>query len=260
MVAVAIHQIAVNLYKLDLDLGNHKDFVNWVAPPNDRVFYNIYPTGKLPTLFIHEQYQDFEQYPNGAADIVGYWCEAQIFGGVVLFDRRKPCDREAHEDPDAVFFHSNHKDITYRIWQLLDTQKKKLLDFLLSDLDIDRNRNDGLLCPLPIHPDQKNLIRIDPEEPISEKGVYRDLWERKPLGDDEADPRSHCCSYNSLDFTSREDYHRSRQRCWDRRVAIDERWEAKIEAEMEEEERAAAAAAEQQEEAEDELAKTLKRE
>lgn len=291
MVAVAIHQIAVYLYELDLDLGGHKDLVTWVAPANDTVFYQFCPSGKLPSLFIHKQYRDLEQYPNGAANIVGYWAEAQILGGVVLFDRRKPRDREPYEDvclffisflssiplfffyvkclpttryvltqkaqPDSIFFHSNHKDVTYRIWQLLDTQKKELLDFLLSELDIEANRNNGVLCPLPIYPDQKNLTRIDPEEPIYKTGIYRDLWERKPLGDDDGDPRSHCASYNRVDYTSMTDFERSKERCWARRVAIDERLEAKIDAEIEQEERAAAC---EQEEAEDELAKTLNKE
>lgn len=58
----------------------------------------VYPIGQLPTLFLHRNYQDFKQYPNEVADIVGYWAEAQIFGGVVLFDRRKPSDREPYED------------------------------------------------------------------------------------------------------------------------------------------------------------------
>lgn len=98
MVAIAIHQIAVDLYKLDLDLGNHKDLVTWAAPTSLQGFYSIYPSGQLPTLFMHNNYVDFEQYPNGVADIVGYWAEAQIFGGVVLFDRRKPSDREPYED------------------------------------------------------------------------------------------------------------------------------------------------------------------
>lgn len=145
--------------------------------------------------------------------------------------------------PNAVFFHSNHKDVTYRIWQLLDTQKKELLDFLLSeppDREGKKNHN-GVRCPLPIYPDQKNLTRIDPEEPIRETGIYRDLWERKPLSDEDGDPRSHCASYNSLDYTSMADFERSKERCWARRVAIDERLEAKIEAEIEQEERAAAA-------------------
>lgn len=164
----------------------------------------------------------------------------------------------AQAQPDAVFFHSNHKDVTYRIWQLLDTQKKELLDFLLSEPDTEGNRNNGVPCPLPIYPDQKNLTRIDPEEPISETGIYRDIWERKPLGDDDGDPRAHTAAYNSLDYTSKTDFERSKQRCWARRVAIDERMEAKIDAEIEEEERAAAA--EQQGGVEDELAKTLRKE
>ncbi|KUI72066.1 hypothetical protein VM1G_07607 [Cytospora mali] len=258
MVAVAIHQTAVYLYELGLDLGGHKDLVTWVAPANDTAFYQFYPDGKLPSLFIYKQYRDLEQYPNGAADIVGYWAEAQIFGGVVLFDRRKPRDCEPYEEPDAVFFHSNHKGVTYRIWQLLDTQKNELLDFLLPEIGIEGNRDNSVRCPLPIYPDQKNLTRIDPEEPIYETGIYRDLWERKPLGDDDGDPRSHCASYNSLDYTGMVDFERSKERCWARRVAIDERLEAEVDTEIEQEERAAAS--DQQGEADDELVKTLKKE
>jgi hypothetical protein len=29
----------------------------------------------------------FDQYPNGFAVVAGYWAEAKIFGGVVVFDR-----------------------------------------------------------------------------------------------------------------------------------------------------------------------------
>lgn len=161
---------------------------------------------------------------------------------------------------DAVFLHSNRKNVTYRIWQLLDTQKKALLDFLLSEQEeIEEIGKDGVVCPLPLYPDQKNLTRIDPEEPISETGIYRDLWEREPLGDEDGDPRSHCASYNGLDYTSMADFERSKERCWARRLAIDERLEAEIEAEIEEEERAAASE-QQQVEAEGEVARTLKRE
>lgn len=98
MVAVAIHEIAVKLYKLNLDLGRHTDLTTWAAPTSLQNFYQVYPTGQLPTLFMHRNYRDFEQYSNGVADIVGYWAEAQIFGGVVLFDRRRPSDREPYED------------------------------------------------------------------------------------------------------------------------------------------------------------------
>lgn len=76
--AVSIHQIAGYLYKLDL--SRHKDDATLRIPPEHR----------LPTFLYHRQYQDFDQYPDGVADAVGYWAEAEILGGVVLFDRRKP--------------------------------------------------------------------------------------------------------------------------------------------------------------------------
>jgi hypothetical protein len=40
-----------------------------------------------PTDFMHEDYFAWEQYPNGIADVVGYWAEYHLFGGVVLFER-----------------------------------------------------------------------------------------------------------------------------------------------------------------------------
>lgn len=40
-----------------------------------------------PTAFSNRIYVAIEQYPNGVADAVGYWAEARIFGGVVVFNR-----------------------------------------------------------------------------------------------------------------------------------------------------------------------------
>ena len=36
---------------------------------------------------MHEDYHDLQQYPKGVGDVVGYWAEYHLFGGVVLFDR-----------------------------------------------------------------------------------------------------------------------------------------------------------------------------
>lgn len=157
--------------------------------------------------------------------------------------------------PDAIFFHSYAENITYRIWRLLDTQKKLLLDFLFSDNDINGQTNSAP-NPFPILPDRNNLTRIDPEEPIHKTGVYRDLWERKPLSDRAGDPRMHCCAFNTMDYPSWADFKRSLERALTRRYEIDDRREKKIEAEMEEEE--LAAISEQQDEDEEEVAKVLK--
>ncbi len=37
--------------------------------------------------FYHTSYKEFERYPFGLLNVVGYWAEAQVFGGVLLFDR-----------------------------------------------------------------------------------------------------------------------------------------------------------------------------
>ena len=35
----------------------------------------------------HPDYVQFKNYPRGLLDVVGYWAETQVFGGVLLFDR-----------------------------------------------------------------------------------------------------------------------------------------------------------------------------
>jgi hypothetical protein len=75
MVAVALHQIAVWVYIQDTSLHNDEPS-NGRRPP--------------PTSFLHEWYRDHDQYPDGIADCVGYWAEARILGGVILFDRHSP--------------------------------------------------------------------------------------------------------------------------------------------------------------------------
>ena len=83
IMAVSVHQIAAYIYKLDLDVGSHKALLK--------------VDSDAPTLFLHNQYKDIEHFPDGVADAVGYWAEAQIFGGVILFDRR-----QQHESSESV--------------------------------------------------------------------------------------------------------------------------------------------------------------
>ncbi|KAK3291340.1 uncharacterized protein B0H64DRAFT_331067 [Chaetomium fimeti] len=87
LVARAVHQIAAWLYLQDT--SRHKDDTlgRWRPSEKARPFYpRTFPT----TLFCHPWYRDYGQYPNGVADSVGYWAEARVLGGVVLFDRRDP--------------------------------------------------------------------------------------------------------------------------------------------------------------------------
>lgn len=100
------------------------------------------------------------------------------------------------------------------------------MDFLLSDNDGTRAAAASVRtrCPLPILPSQDNLVRVDLEEPIEETGIYRDVWERKPLGDDDADRRTHCCMGDRIEYpTAADEEERSKDRAFARKEIVKER-------------------------------------
>ena len=100
--------------------------------------------------------------------------------------------------------------MTYRIYKLLDSQKRQLLDFLLSDTQTS--------CPLPILGDENNIQRVDPEEPIEITSIYRDTWERKPLAQDATDIRRKDV-YDSLNYPTVEDFRQAQERAYNREEA-----------------------------------------
>lgn len=82
LVAVAIHHIAVLLYKME-------NFHRASGIQMDRICSSTV-RGKTtfhPTPFCLYDYADPVQYPEGVAELPGYWAEDRIFGGVVLFGR-----------------------------------------------------------------------------------------------------------------------------------------------------------------------------
>ncbi|KAJ4409229.1 hypothetical protein N0V82_009502 [Gnomoniopsis sp. IMI 355080] len=180
LTAVALHQIAVTLFQLHLNLHDRSTsrgldvdaVVKWQPEPDD-FFVSIEP---WPTLFAHRYFTAHEQYPNGVADMVGYWAEDRILGGVALFDRSQSWSEDSDE-PD-VYFHSCRMQATWRIWQLLPDQQQGLVDFLVQE----SRTYDGTAAPdgpFPIMPSRANTVRIDPIEAIPVRKVYRDIWERE---------------------------------------------------------------------------------
>ncbi|KAH7022036.1 hypothetical protein EDB80DRAFT_693958 [Ilyonectria destructans] len=204
--AEAIHEIAVQVFNLGTSLHSTDGIASWV-PPKDDLFWQWYPDGAWPTLFRHPWYNDLEQYPNGLADVAAFWAESRIIGGVVLFDRRHP---EASPDvqPDSVWLLPDRYDITYRIWQLSDTQRQQLLEFLTSETpDL------GLL---PILPTREDTQREDPEEPIEKTGIYRNIWERKPLPIDAPDMRLKDV-WDQFEYPLKGDFQRAQHRAYNRK-------------------------------------------
>ncbi|KND89038.1 hypothetical protein TOPH_06332 [Tolypocladium ophioglossoides CBS 100239] len=216
LVAVAVHSVAVELHKKTMDTNPHKgdELSLWTPPTEDEVWWEFHPDGAPPTLFRHEWYCNYDQYPQGVSDGVGYWAEARILGGVVLFDRRDP-EADGEAEPNAIYSHSDRQEVTYRIWQLLDSQKQRLLDFLQSE-----HEDVQLASPLPILCSDDNRRRIDLEEPIELKKIYRDIWERRPLSPNDPDRRLRDV-YTSLDWPTFDDWNESRQLAFERKWEID---------------------------------------
>ncbi|KAH8662394.1 hypothetical protein BX600DRAFT_437790 [Xylariales sp. PMI_506] len=134
--------------------------------PEQNPFVRVAPN---LTLFTRSHFTAWEQHSDGLADIVGYWAEDRILGGVVLFDRSQ---NWAPDNEPNVYFQCCRRKVTYCICQLLDEQQESLLGFL--------QKSDGPLseCPLLILPNLENRVRIEPVAAISGHKVYRDIWER----------------------------------------------------------------------------------
>lgn len=75
------------MFGLDLRLhvGNIDSVARWTMPPFDEGLVITPPL----TLFSHMGYLDEDVYPEGVVEVVGYWAENRILGGVVLFARRE---------------------------------------------------------------------------------------------------------------------------------------------------------------------------
>lgn len=86
---VACHQVAAYLYGLDEGAHKHQLYDDWRETELENVRDGTHRPGPLipPAPVFQKAYQWPEQYPRGIGDVVGYWAEGKIFGGVVVFER-----------------------------------------------------------------------------------------------------------------------------------------------------------------------------
>ncbi|AEO71879.1 uncharacterized protein THITE_2083603 [Thermothielavioides terrestris NRRL 8126] len=169
LLAVSCHQIAVYLYSLDDGVHPHRVYEEWRDLPRERVHGPFQYIAPIP--FYHGSYLAHTQYPNGLADVVGYWAEAKIFGGVVLFDRG-----ESGTECRDLFLHPGRYKGPRTIYPPTPKQYDALIDFLLGQAP----PTDGSNCPIPIHPTLENRWRFDPWDSMTRFNIFRDRYERKP--------------------------------------------------------------------------------
>jgi len=238
LVARAVHSIAAWLYTQDTSRHKNDALGTWRPEEQSKRFY---PPTFPATLFCHSWYRDYDQYPEGVADSVGYWAEARILGGVVVFDRRDPelvkdaavsCHLKSTLQytltckcqPDAIYIHPERARVIYRICRLLDSQKEELTAFLLSETALLPQQH----CPLPILPSEANRQRVDPEQATETTGIFRDRWERRLRSLSETDWRTRDVA-DHFNYISHQDWREATLRAARERSRRQIReWEAQI--------------------------------
>ncbi|KAG8161472.1 hypothetical protein KVR01_008459 [Diaporthe batatas] len=160
LIAVAIHTTAAHLFK-EVNGGLHQN----EEYPSEEWYKEFCDRRWKPTPFSLWRYDDPKQYPDGIADIAGYWAEDQIFGGIVLFDRG-----DSGTEQNGIWFHSGRYGITYHVYALKDEQTASLLLFLESGIG-------EAPCPFPIQ-EHKDSLRREWGISIQKYNIYRDRWER----------------------------------------------------------------------------------
>jgi len=154
MIAVAVHTIAVRTYE---EFHPELSF-----PHSEQREGRPY---LLPSLY-HPDYMFSRQYPHGRADIVGYWAESRIFGGVVLFDHDDISQDRllgAYINPLAPWLEDP------MVYQLSQAQ---VLEFY------EMSQNKGSRMPLPFSAGQDAKL-VEPREAFG-MNIYRARYEKNP--------------------------------------------------------------------------------
>ncbi|KAH7137015.1 hypothetical protein B0J13DRAFT_640739 [Dactylonectria estremocensis] len=119
-----------------------------------------------------------DQYPREIIDVVGYWAEGKIFGGVIVFDRGET-DQESNPanlvQCNDMWTHSALLEGPRTLYPPTQQQFESLIPFLLADT----NSWNSAPCLLPICATRKNRPRWRPYKAFADYHIFRDRYERK---------------------------------------------------------------------------------
>lgn len=87
---MACHQVGAYLYRLDKGTHPHSFYAEWVRQVAEERRQGVKSRRFAyysEIAFAHRAFQSSKNYPQGFADVAGYWVEGQLFAGVIIFDR-----------------------------------------------------------------------------------------------------------------------------------------------------------------------------
>ncbi|OIW34778.1 hypothetical protein CONLIGDRAFT_21713 [Coniochaeta ligniaria NRRL 30616] len=194
LIANAVHQLGVYLFQNTESLHKGEGLECWKPPPKWRLarrnepdaqwVLDEWPYKPFPTLFCVSHYHRYKLYPDGLADVVGYWAEDRILGGITLFDR----GTSGFECND-IWWHSGRNRATNRICRLMDRQVEDMIAYLVSETVPETS-------PFPVMATTANRDRIDVWDKDAHQRIFREPWERVVA----RKPRREPCVINERDY------------------------------------------------------------
>ncbi|KAF7563701.1 hypothetical protein G7046_g391 [Stylonectria norvegica] len=181
LVVDACHQIGAYLFEMDDGAHKHHVYESWLEKEliDEENGADKHTFVLPPAAFFHRAYQFPDQYPRGIADVVGYWAEGKILGGVVVFDRG-----ETEQECNEMWIHGARYPGPKTLYPPTKDQYASLVKFLLSDPDED------VPCPLPIHGTPYNRPRWSADDAFQRFHIFRDRYERRiPIPNPRFQPR-----------------------------------------------------------------------
>ncbi|KAK3942857.1 hypothetical protein QBC46DRAFT_457253 [Diplogelasinospora grovesii] len=176
MLAVSVHQIAAYIFDQRDDHANrNKQYYDaWVTEQQRQNAGDkesgYYTYTEPPVVFYHPCYCDYEQYPRGIFDVVGYWAEAKIFGGVLLFDRG-----ESETECKELWIHTGKRS-PRTLFPPTPDQFQRFVDFLQSEKS---GSGTASSCPLPIRPTKHNRPRWFHYHASKYFHIFRDKYDSR---------------------------------------------------------------------------------
>lgn len=177
--AVIIHAIAAHLFDSTNKLPYKRPSPSQLRKLSDNLPEDMSTTWEevpspYPTWLYHNNCLAQDMYPMGLADVVAYWAETHIFGGVVVFDHGEN-ETEGCQRSSTIYIQCTDTYSFSTFYLHPDAQFKV---FRLSDDRIDRVLRLGIYgepaacCPLPLRA-ERDAIRVFPKSAMQRHHIYR---------------------------------------------------------------------------------------
>lgn len=144
-------------------------------------------TGQFYVNFYHTYYLLFDRYPFGLSNVVGYWAEAELFGGVLLFEHVESGSEvqlisvnsgKIDSNGDQIinaFLHTENKAYAF---QLSEQQLKSFAGLGIAG-NVDKSTDAETILPFVKRPDARTeptFVRLG-EEPLR---IYKNDYDKQP--------------------------------------------------------------------------------